>query len=380
MDAFKRWLKVGLLATVLVPLSLGLSSAWWGGGDDEASRKDNYRESRMPQGDAVTDPKAILQYALPIDNNSVRQIQRRIEDIATQLRARKRWSAVSSDIRSAKSTLAYRRDGIIDSINPENRDRARNLLAAIDAGILEFEDIIDVEDRERAWIVRRQLLDTLGALETLMVDGFPFDVPEEYSDLPQLKGRATVEMTTERGTVTIVVDGYNAPITGGNFVDLVDRGFYDGLEFVRAETDYVLQAGDPPGPEDGFIDPDTGEERTIPLEIRIVSEKEPIYEFTLEEIGLYREQPVLPFSAFGTVGMAHRDLDANSASSQFFFFLFQPELTPAGLNLLDGRYAAFGYVVDGADTLENIRKGDRIESARIINGADNLVRPEETSA
>lgn len=373
MDAFKRWLKVGLLATVLIPLSLGLSAAWWGGDDD--SSQENYRESRMPQGDAVTDPKAILQYALPIQNESVRQIQRRIEDVATQLRARKRWSAVASDVRSAKSTLAYRRDELLESVSPDKRDRAEEKLNEIEASILEFEEVIEAENRERAWIVRRQILNTLGEFETLMVQGFPFEIPEEYADLPQLRGRATVEMTTNRGDVTLVLDGYNAPITAGNFVDLVQRGFYDNLEFIRAEANYVLQVGDPPGPEDGFVDPDTGEYRTIPLEIRVLSENEPIYGFTLEEIGLYREQPVLPFSAFGTVGMAHRDLEANSGSSQFFFFLFEPELTPAGLNLLDGRYAAFGYVVDGAETLEKIRKGDRIESARVVEGAENLIQP-----
>ena len=32
-----------------------------------------------------------------------------------------------------------------------------------------------------------------------------------------------------RGTMTIVLDGYNAPVTAGNFVDLVNRGFYNGM-------------------------------------------------------------------------------------------------------------------------------------------------------
>ena len=91
-----------------------------------------------------------------------------------------------------------------------------------------------------------------------MVVGFPFEVPSEFSNLPQLKGRATIEMETDKGSLTLVVDGYSAPITAGNFVDLVHRGFYDGLEFIRSEQSYVLQAGDPPGPEVGFIDPDSG--------------------------------------------------------------------------------------------------------------------------
>ncbi|MFN9956163.1 MAG: peptidylprolyl isomerase, partial [bacterium] len=38
-----------------------------------------------------------------------------------------------------------------------------------------------------------------------------------------------------------MADGYNAPLTAGAFVDLVRRGFYDGLPFNRAEDFYVLQ-------------------------------------------------------------------------------------------------------------------------------------------
>jgi peptidylprolyl isomerase len=95
----------------------------------------------------------------------------------------------------------------------------------------------------------------------------------------------------------------------------------------------------------------------------------------LEDLGRYLDDPVLPFSAFGTLGMARPNDDPNGGSSQFFFFLFEPELTPAGLNLLDGRYSVFGYVVDNKELLEQLTQGDRIESARVIAGADNLVQP-----
>ena len=202
------------------------------------------------------------------------------------------------------------------------------------------------------------------------------EVPEEYSHLPQLKGRATIEVKTEKGPLTIVVDGYNAPVTAGNFVDLVQRGFYDDIEIIRAEDYYVLQTGDPAGPEDGFVDPATGEYRTIPLEIKVRSEEKPIYGLTLEEVGLYREDPVLPFSAYGTVAMARPDVNLNGGSSQFFFFLFEAELTPAGLNLLDGRYAVFGYTIEGKEVLRKLRKGDRIESMTVVNGSENLVQPD----
>jgi peptidylprolyl isomerase len=172
------------------------------------------------------------------------------------------------------------------------------------------------------------------------------------------------------------VDGYSAPVTAGNFVDLVQRQFYDGMPFIRAEDNYVLQTGDPEGSEQGFIDPKTKQYRAIPLEILVKGDAEPIYGETLESLGRYLEDPVLPFSAFGTLGMARPESDPNGASSQFFFFLFEPELTPAGLNLLDGRYAVFGYVVDGKDVLDKLGQGDRIESAKVVAGLDNLVAPQ----
>lgn len=46
--------------------------------------------------------------------------------------------------------------------------------------------------------------------------------------------------------LTIVVDGYNAPLTAGNFVDLVDKKFYDGMDVQRADG-FVVQTGDPGG-------------------------------------------------------------------------------------------------------------------------------------
>ena len=49
------------------------------------------------------------------------------------------------------------------------------------------------------------------------------------------------------GQLKIVVDGYNAPVTGGNFVDLVQRGFYNNMEIQRADG-FVVQTGDPGPP------------------------------------------------------------------------------------------------------------------------------------
>jgi len=204
------------------------------------------------------------------------------------------------------------------------------------------------------------------------VGDFPFAIPAEFADLPRLLGRATVEIEATQGTVIAVVDGYNAPITAGAFVDLVQKGFYDGLPFTRAEDFYVLQTGDPKGPETGYLDPTTKTERTVPLEIMVPGEAEPFYNATFEDLGLFTAQPVLPFATLGTLGWAHSDEALNDGSSQFFFFLYEAELTPAGLNLVDGRYGAFGYVVDGFDVLEELGIEDGIVKAKVIEGADNL--------
>jgi cyclophilin family peptidyl-prolyl cis-trans isomerase len=55
--------------------------------------------------------------------------------------------------------------------------------------------------------------------------------------------------------LTIVVDGYNAPVSAGQFVDLVQRGFYDKMDIQRADG-FVVQTGDPDGPADGFVGSD----------------------------------------------------------------------------------------------------------------------------
>lgn len=89
--------------------------------------------------------------------------------------------------------------------------------------------------------------------------------------------------------------------------------------------------------------------------MKVIGDKAPVYEFTLEDLGRFNEQPVLPFNAYGTMAMARGEFDNNSASSQIFFLLKESELTPSSSNLLDGRYAVFGYVVDGQDLLGDMK-------------------------
>ena len=74
--------------------------------------------------------------------------------------------------------------------------------------------------------------------------------------------------------------------------------------------------------------------------------------------------------------MARAETEGNGGSSQFFFFLFEADLSPAGRNLLDGRYSVFGYLTKGKEVLGKIKEGDKIESAKVVQGIENLVEPQ----
>ena len=329
----------------------------------------------LPPGDAITDPRSLLRYSLPIDSPEIRNVQDNLEGLNYSLRT-KQWGRAKREINKSAKLLNRKRTAILEAIPEERRATAEPLFGKINTQLEAMQTAAQTKDLETLWSGRRATLGVIGELEYLMVKGFPYEVPAEYDYLPQLKGRATIEFKTNEGPVTVVVDGYSAPVTAGNFVDLVERGFYDGMTFDRAEENYVLQTGDPDGPEAGFIDPKTKKYRAIPLEILVEGDDVPTYGATLEDLGRFLEKPVLPFNSFGALAMARPESEPDGGSSQFFFFLFEPELTPAGLNLLDGRYSVFGYTVDGKESLDKMgRQGGKILSAKVIDGLDNFVAP-----
>ncbi|MGK7957857.1 MAG: peptidylprolyl isomerase [Crocosphaera sp.] len=361
-----------MVAIMVVTLSISLCGANW-----SQLGTDSVLISVLAQGNAITDPEAILRYALPIDNKPIRKVQDAIEDISNHLRG-KRWPPIAKDVKTASFVLTLRSDQIIEGVPGDRQTQAETILEDIKTGVSELQEAVENKDKEQVWLKRRAVLDNIGEIEALMVEGFPFDVPQEYADLPQLKGRATVKIETTKGDLTIVVDGYNAPINGGNFVDLVQRGFYDGLPFIDLEDSFAIQTGNPAGEEEGFVDPKTEEYRAIPLEILVKGDETPIYGATLEEMGIYLPDLVLPFNAYGAVALARPSLDPNGGSSQFFFFKFDSELTPPGFNLMDGRYSVFGYLVDGENVLQELTKKDKIISAQVSDGLDNLVQPKNS--
>ncbi|MEL6488344.1 MAG: peptidylprolyl isomerase [Cyanobacteria bacterium J06621_3] len=328
----------------------------------------------LPPGNAVTDGSALLRYSLPIDNPQIRKVQGELEGISQWLRS-KRWGPIKKDVTKVERLLERKRDAILASVPEAHQQQADELLDGLVAKLVPMRAAIEAKDKEAVWTERKRMLDQVGEVEELMVDGYPFDVPEEYDTLPQLKGRATVEFETTKGNITVVADGYSAPVTAGNFIDLVDKKFYDGMPFIRAEDFYVLQTGDPKGPEEGYIDPKTKEYRAIPMEILVKGDEQPIYGATLEELGRFMDEPILPFNSYGSLALARPGDDNNGGSSQFFFFLFEAELTPAGRNMLDGRYAVFGYTIEGKDVLRSLSQDDKIISAKVIDGLSNLIQP-----
>eukprot|EP00188_Purpureofilum_apyrenoidigerum_P005811 Plantae.Rhodophyta-Purpureofilum_apyrenoidigerum.ctg8000.p1 GENE.Plantae.Rhodophyta-Purpureofilum_apyrenoidigerum.ctg8000~~Plantae.Rhodophyta-Purpureofilum_apyrenoidigerum.ctg8000.p1 ORF type:complete len:495 (-),score=94.52 Plantae.Rhodophyta-Purpureofilum_apyrenoidigerum.ctg8000:40-1491(-) len=342
----------------------------------------------------IDDPESILRWALPFNNGVVRELQEKLEDVRFDLRDSK-WDSVTGHVRRACDLVRERANDILVEIAPEDAEEVKQLLGEINTRLQRLSDIVAEKSVEKVITLEKEILRQLDKVEEALVKKFPFEVPEEYKYLPQLRGRATVEMKLKRNdeagrfrigaksyesaTMTIVVDGYSAPITAGNFVDLVRKGFYRRME-IKGADDTLVKAGDPDGEPDGYIDPKTEKVRRIPLEIKRRGATAPIYGQPLNNLpGNPDQQLTLPFSAYGTVAMVHDESSPNTASSQFFWFLdnlkenSDRNLTP------DGRYAAFGYVVDGEWFLREVQAGDIIVEAKVTSGLDKLIAAKDVT-
>ncbi|TAN08738.1 MAG: peptidylprolyl isomerase [Rhodanobacteraceae bacterium] len=136
--------------------------------------------------------------------------------------------------------------------------------------------------------------------------------------------------STARGPIHVRLFADKAPLTVANFVNLVQRGFYDGLNFHRVINDFMIQGGCPNGTGTGG----------------------PGYRFEDEcRADLKHDQP-------GRLSMANAGPGTNG--SQFF-------ITHVPTPWLDGKHTIFGEVVSADDqkVVDAVRAGDKIEKVTI---------------
>ena len=126
---------------------------------------------------------------------------------------------------------------------------------------------------------------------------------------------------TNHGTFEIELFEDKAPITVKNFIDLAEKGFYDGLIFHRVIDGFMIQGGDPNGTGTG------GPGYVIPDEFH----------------------KDLKHDSEGVLSMANAG--PNTGGSQFF-------ITLAATPWLDGHHSVFGKVVKGMDVVREIGKVD----------------------
>lgn len=124
---------------------------------------------------------------------------------------------------------------------------------------------------------------------------------------------------TSKGDFKIELFEDKAPITARNFINLVNKKFYDGLIFHRVIADFMIQGGDPKGNGTG------GPGYVIPDEFN----------------------PALKHSGPGILSMANAG--PNTGGSQFFITLVA---TP----WLDNHHTVFGKIIEGLDVVQAIGK------------------------
>jgi peptidyl-prolyl cis-trans isomerase B (cyclophilin B) len=132
-------------------------------------------------------------------------------------------------------------------------------------------------------------------------------------------------ITTDKGIINIQFFDADAPNTVKNFVDLSEKGFYDGLNFHRVIPNFMVQGGCPQGTGTGG----------------------PGYKINCE-INSNKHQA-------GSLSMAHAG--KNTGGSQFF-------ICHAPQSHLDGVHTVFGKT-DDMDVVNAIRQGDKILSVKI---------------
>ncbi len=139
------------------------------------------------------------------------------------------------------------------------------------------------------------------------------------NDLPRVK------LVTSKGEIVLELFENEAPDTVGNFVSLIESGFYNGLTFHRVLDNFMAQGGDPKGDGTG------GPGYTIFCEC-------------------YKSDARRHFP--GSLSMAKSEA-RDTGGSQFFLTFVRPTTPP-----LDGRHTVFGRVIEGMDVVNSLQKID----------------------
>ncbi len=139
------------------------------------------------------------------------------------------------------------------------------------------------------------------------------------------------EIHTEKGLMKVEFFQEDAPTTVQNFVDLSEKGFYDGLTFHRVIPNFVIQGGCPDGTGAG------GPGHTIKCELTGGNQ----------------------FHDKGVLSMAHAG--RNTGGSQFFICHGRENTSH-----LDRQHTCFGKVIEGLEVIDQIKGGDEIEKIVII--------------
>jgi len=170
----------------------------------------------------------------------------------------------------------------------------------------------------------------------------------QYTPEYQPSGDEIAVIRTSKGPIKVQLAGKDAPIHVGNFVELAQKGFYDGLKFHRHVPGFVIQGGCPTTRD--LTSEEVVEKAASPF--GGLGTGNPGY--TIKE-----EYSTNPNNKHldGALAMA-RSQDPNSAGSQFYLCL-GPQ--PA----LDSGYTVFGQTIEGLDVIKALRVGDVIEGIDI---------------
>jgi peptidylprolyl isomerase len=377
---------------------------------------DNLAEPRdVVVPDPVLSSEICLLKLLPVKNPLFREIQETLEGISLLRNDNdgQTWKTASRAVETSISELKNRRNTLEPAFNPDDdtlleikkAERGEQLVETLRIRLEELYLSTRTKKLKETLIKQKEALLALADIGELLVSTFPYDVPTDgkFSYLPRLLGRAKVTFSIRRknellGNITIIADGYAAPITAGNFVDLAMRNFYTQLPIQtnrkRLGSGAEFEVGTLPifgSYNEGFYDPLTARPRRLPLEIMRVEKSNGLRKLAYSQ-GLSalaaeqatlesqdKSQPMLSFNIPGLIAMNHPDNNPNGASSEFFG-LQKDSLMDEKRVLLDGEYAPFGYIIGGYDLFQKLEANDLIDGTFVDEwGILNLVKVRPTT-